>query len=276
MLINCQNPKGYKNEEEVKLAIARASSVIKLACGVCNNATYYIMTDAHDKIKKHPSYKHKVKQAYKRVIAAWGEYERRLIYPPGVRFFHMDDMTPEVRKKYGKISDRDYYDFWAGIGGAAYAKTRPFITSLWNKYRLSLANHNVPYPSELAWVLTTMAAFELCCDIYTTAVRECANQYGLRHDLLDYIFKPFNLRKVADLWKDAMMMTEPMKFSLTSLEDKNIELGLRQLNEVWANPDLMYDSTREVAEDYSEVFRTKGEQRKAIGEINKIKNATIL
>ena len=268
--------KKYKTEDEVKTDIARAASVVKLACGVCNNATYYIMTDAHDKIKNHPAYKHRVKQAYKRALAAWGEYERRLIYPAGVRFFHLDDMTPTVRKKYGNITDRQYYEFWAGIGGAAYTRTRKWITSLQNKYRLSLANHGVPHSAELAWVLTATAALELYNDIYTAAVRECAKQYGLPLTLLQDIFRPFSLRKVSELWQEAMVMTEPMKFKLTSLEDRNIEQGLRQLNEAWANPDTMYNATRFVAEDYTEVFRTKGEQRKAIGEINRIQQATTL
>ena len=46
------------------------------------------------------------------------------------------------------------------FGGPAYQKTRPMITSLWNKYRLSLVNNNVQDAEHVAWVMTAQAAID--------------------------------------------------------------------------------------------------------------------
>jgi hypothetical protein len=44
--------------------------------------------------------------------------------------FHLDDLEPSVRRKYGDITDREYYDFWASTGSQAYQQSKPLITSL--------------------------------------------------------------------------------------------------------------------------------------------------
>ena len=37
--------------------------------------------------------------------------------------FHLDDLEPSVRRKYGDITDREYYDFWASTGSQAYQQS---------------------------------------------------------------------------------------------------------------------------------------------------------
>ena len=67
--------------------------------------------------------------------------------------------------------------------------------------------------------------------------------------------------------------TEPIK--LDTLEEKNIDLGLRQLMEAWLDPELLYSSTSETVEDYDEIFRTKGFQKKVLREIAEVREETL-
>ena len=67
--------------------------------------------------------------------------------------------------------------------------------------------------------------------------------------------------------------TEPIK--LDTLEEKNIDLGRRQLMEAWLDPELLYSSTSETVEDYDEIFRTKGFQKKVLREIAEVREETL-
>lgn len=89
----------------------QASSLVKLCCGVCNNASWYVMMEALDRVKTLPVYRQKVKKAFSHVLDEWKAYERNLLYSKAPRFFHLDDMAPETRKKFGCCSDAEYYDF---------------------------------------------------------------------------------------------------------------------------------------------------------------------
>jgi hypothetical protein len=49
---------------------------------------------------------------------------------------------------------------------------------------------------------------------------------------------------------------------------------LEQLCDAWVAPTLLYDSTFENVEDYEEIFRTKGEQKKSLREIAEARELT--
>ena len=110
-------------DETVK-RMASSAAVVKLICGVANNAAWMVVLDAHDHAKRCRGYRHGVKHQFKAAIQALKDYERRLLYAEENRMFHLADMSEKVRKKYGDISDREYYDFWASMGGAAYGIPR--------------------------------------------------------------------------------------------------------------------------------------------------------
>ena len=61
---------------------------------------------------------------------------------------------------------------------------------------------------------------------------------------------------------------------MSSLERRNISLGLEQLMQAWTDPSLMYDSTMDTVDDFCEIFRTNGEQKKALREISEIRSET--
>ena len=283
------------NEEqfnETARRMASAAGVVKLICGVGNNAAWQVVLHALTEINgnkidpkdptgnrhlpPHPRYRHEVKRAFKMAIEAWHDYERRLIHATENRMFHMADMGEKARKTYGDITDRQYYDFWASVGGPAYQKTRPLITSLWNKHRLSLLNHHVKDADKVAWVITAQAALELAEQLYEKAIRECIDGYKLPEYMVRGVFGQFSLKTVSERWRRALMMLAPeTEFKLESTEKRNIELGLTQLCEAWLDPSLLYNSTMQSVEDYDEIFRTHGYQKKALREIAEVRDETM-
>jgi len=272
--------------------MASAAGVVKLICGVANNAAWHVVLHALTQINgnqidpkdpegkrtlpPHPRYRHEVKRAFKLAIEAWHDFERRLIHATENRMFHLADMDEKARKTYGDITDRQYYDFWASVGGPAYQKTRPLITSLWNKHRLSLLNHQVKNADKVAWVITAQAALEQAEQLYEKAIRECIDGYGLPEKIVREVFGQFSLKTFSERWRRALLMLSPdTEFELDSTEKRNIEMGLTQLCEAWLDPSLLYNSTMESVEDYDEVFRTRGYQKKALREIAEVRDETM-
>ena len=266
-----------RTTEQLARMMANAASVVKLITGVGNNAAWIVALEGLKHAKQCRRYRGQVKHEFKRCVEMFHEYERRLIYAEVNRMFHLEDLAPHVRKTFGDITDRQYYDFWAATGGDAYEKTKPLITSLWNKYRLSLVSHHVKDSDHVAWVMTAMAALELAVRLFKSAIRECEQGYYLPHRMLVQVFGQFDISHINKQWYKAMNMLAPDTegFDLDPIEERNIEMGLEQLCQAWIDPTLLYNSTMNTAEEYDEVFRTKGEQKKAIRTIAEVKNETI-
>ena len=275
MIINVKNPKGL-SKEEADHAVALSSGIVKLVCGVGNSAAHIVMLQALEEVKKHPAYRQTVKKAYKEAVKEMSAYRMRLLHSTSIRFFHMQDLTEEGKKKFDKTAtDRDYFDFWENSGAQTYTRTLPYITSLWNKYRLSLVKHHVGNAEPLAWSMTALAALRLACTLYNYAIKECM-AYGLSADLLRLMFGRFSLEPVADKWEKALYMMEPATdlYDLEEVERRNINIGLNQLCEEWISPTNLYGSTIENMEDYDEIFSTKGQQKKSIRILSELKQET--
>lgn len=264
-----------RTKAQMQFDLARAASVVKLVCGVTNNATWLVMTDAHDCIKQHPNYRHQVKRLYKQAFEAFKENERQLLHATENRMFHVEDMIPEGRKKYGDITDGQYFEYWQGLGAKAYTEGHRWVTSLENKYRLSLINHDVQHPEMLCKVMTAQSCLELCCSMYQSAINACADDFHLPLDIMQKIFKYFNLRKIADCWKKALYLTDPQTetYDLEPIEEQNISQGILQLEKEWSDPKMLYGSAFTATEDFEEIFRTKGEWKKAMREIGEVRNS---
>lgn len=267
---------------EAKERVGKAAQLLKLVCGVGNNAAWLVVLDGIDHARRCRRYRANVKGGrvswmFKQAIQAYHDYERRLLHATENRMFHMADMPADIRRKYGDISDREFFEFWQAVGGPAYTKTRPLISSLWNKYRLSLVNHGIADAEHVAWVMTAQAAIDLALTMYEGAMREATRMTQLPRRTLDGVFSQFSLRRVSQLWQRAMIAlapeTEPIK--LSAVEERNIDLGLRQLMDAWMNPETLYQSTSDAVRDYDEVFATVGFQKMVLREIADVKNETI-
>ena len=252
--------------EEIVKAVGNAAAIFKLVCGVGNNAAWVVMMEGYDHARRCKAFRrslkggHNVGWYFKRAINDFNTYERNLLTTQTNRMFHMADMTGDVRRKYGDISDAEYYEFWKGVGGVAYAKTKPLITSLWNKYRLSLLEHGVKDAEHVAWVMTAQAALDLAGAMYESAMKECENGLELHRKVLDEVFSQFSLKTISKDWMRALMLlapeTDPIK--LSDVEERNIDLGLQQLMEAWLDPELLYSSASGAVDDFNEIFASKG------------------
>lgn len=261
--------------EELQRRMAAAAGLVKFICGVANNAAWLVALEALDHARRCRDYRGNVKYRFKQSVAAYHDYERNLIHNKNNRMFCVADMTPGIRKKYGNITDREYYDFWTATGAQAYTKTKPMITSLWNKYRLSLQSHNVKESEHLAWVMTATAALELAVNLYKRAIKDIVESYKLPRHLVEYVFSQFSLEPVRKRWNNAMLSLSPhVDYTISGMEERNIVHGLEQLQEAWTDTSVLYDSASETVAEYEEVFRTPGEQKKVMREIAGIKAET--
>ena len=252
--------------DELSAALSRAGGLVKLVCGGINGVSFLLMADARDILAKHPRYCGKVRQSFNAAFKEYDAYVRGLLYPASnmPRFFHVADMDEAARKRYGDITDKQYFEFWEGTAGTAYTQHRPFITSLANKYRLSLVRHDIRYAEILQWAMVTEAVLELADSMWVSAIDEMAKRYLIPLELLKKFFAPFRVCRVTVAWKRALYMLEPLIscIDLENDEERNIELGLIQMTEAFASPTNIYGTLSGAVDDYEEIFRTKGERRK--------------
>jgi hypothetical protein len=258
-------PATHRLTAESEQLLINASGMVKMVTGIANNAAWAAMLEAYDHAKKCKRYKQDVKRAFKGALSAFQVYERELLSPYGIRFFHMADMPPETRKKYGNITDEQYYEYWKNTGAQAYVNTRDIVTSLVNKYRKSLLQHGVNDAEHVAWVMMAQAALELSLRMYDVSVMKVHEATNISIGLLNLNFRILRLTLVTKQWRKALALISPDSedYDLDKQEERDIELGLEQLEEAWASIDNMFDSTIKTVADYEEIFRTKGENKKA-------------
>lgn len=262
------------DHQEMAKAVGVAASNIKTVLGIVNNAAWSAVLEAMDYIRKHPNYHHQVKAAFHRTLAALTAYENRLIYTTENRLFCLSDMEPEYRKQYGNITDRDYYDFWASTGSSAYQREHVWVTNLWNKFRLSLIEQKIPHHDIVAWGLTAQSMLILASQVYEGSLKAYETDMEIPQLLSDAIFHDLNLKEVEQRWQRAMGLLSriPSNQELSQTEQDNIRVGLIQLLEKLTDIATISDSIAESVSAYEEVFRTPGEQDKALRKAKQLKD----
>lgn len=272
-----QNPAGY-NLEQLQHVLSDVAGHFKSVTGVSNNAAWLMCLDALDVLKKHPNYKGRVKYEFKRVYEAYRKYEHKLLYATAPRFFHVEDFTEETMKRYKEgLTDREYYDFWCSLADATYQRTRKgIVTVLMHKYKKSLDAHNVPHSDILQYALLAQACLVLSVKVYASLVRQASKVFQLPPEGIKAVFDPFCMKDISNAWYRAINMLEPKteEYSLEPSEERNIQLGLIQLEEEWASYENFYNSAIESVKEYDEVFKSSKEQKKAVKEIKRLLNET--
>lgn len=259
---------------DIRHAAHVISGLLKTACGVANNAAWMSCLEAYDKVKTHPSFRGTVKKSFHRVFDEFHAYERRLIFGGPPYFFRLSDLSPEYRKSFGNITDRDFYDMWAATGATAYGNTQPFVTCLMNKFRIALVENSIQHPEIMAWVITAGTCLRIAYTTYQCAVKNASRATGVLEKDINTLFKPFSLEKVHKMWNNAELELDPnCDFSIDGIVAKNIQTSIEQLEEKWMSPDGLYDTLANTFDEYDEVWRTPGEQKKAISEVMEIKTA---
>lgn len=266
--------KPIEKNKALEEMVATISGLVKTTCGVANNAAWMACLDAYDMAKQHPNFRKRtregrsIKKMFKNVMEEYHKYERSLIYGGPPYFFRLQDLKPEARKQFGDITDSEYYDLWTAIGARAYDKTRPFITCLANKFKLSLEHHGVPNADIVSWIITATTCLRTACRVFDSAMRQSGKMIGISGEKLAKVYKPFDMTIIYHEWVKAEYAIEPMTdYELDSVELKNIQVGIEQLEENWMSSRTLYGSAIDVYDEYDEVWRTPGEQKKAIGKI---------
>lgn len=295
LIAQAATPRGI-TVQQLEQTVAQVAGFVKMMTGVANNAAITIMLHCLNKIADvrskesyaeepwhpHPRYKQKVKQFFNQALQEKDHYRRRLMYPGehGVRFFRVSNMPAEARRKYGVVSDKTYFEFWEGTGALAYQKSQPLVGSLWNKFRLSLQQHGVPNAEQVAWGLVAANILELAVVVWQRAMKSAHEAFEglLSMDYVEQLYRPFSLHRISLKYRQALTLLAPevSTYSLDSLEERNIEMGVQQLMELWISPDLPFDSTIQAVEDFSDdIFSTPGHAKKAMRELADMRNKAV-
>ena len=267
-IIACRRNAG----DELSEKVCGASSQVKVVTGVVNNVAVAVMLHALGEVRKHPNYRHEVKRLYMQAVKEMHSYEDRLLHAKRNRFFHVDDMPGATRKTYdGRLTDRQYFELWQGMGGEAYNRVFPLVTCLHNKFKLSLERHGVGHAYIMAWPMTAMACLTIAVKAYTVMLEQIHRDWGISEGILAEVFRDFSMRRVYEAWHRAVYATDRLEHDLDDGERKNIEMSVLQLAETLADSDLILESVAKVLPEYAEMFRTQGEMKKAQRQIIEFK-----
>lgn len=268
-------------KEQIVQETKKAVAMMKTITGVSNNASIPIMLDAYSEISgnaydhhgnlksPHPEFKHRVKQLYKRALKKAKEYENNLLYARENKLFHVAAMSEETRRQYSaSMTDEQYFELWKGTGAHAYTKTRPLVTCLQNKYKVSLSNHNIPNADQMAWVLTASACLKISVQMADNCYKNII-EAGIPKSIAESIHSMFTIKPVFDAWCDAMEATQPdSEYQLSSTEQRNIEMTVVQLLQEWKKPSMIFESWIHAVSGFDDIFRTQGSMKKALDTLN--------
>ena len=250
--------------------VSEASGVIKTTLGVANNAAWAAALEAHDHVKTSRRYRQAVKKAFRDTIEAFRDRERKLVHAQKNRLFHVEDLLPEHRKRYGDITDGEYYEYWCSTGQTAYYQTRSWVMNIRNKYRQSMIAHDGAEAEIVSWAMAADACLRLAQVVYANITELCADEFDIPKALLDEIFGALDMTLIADKWNKAIGLLAPETevYTLTDYETKNIQYALDQLMDQWMSLDTIKSSVKETISSYDDIFRTKGELKKALREVS--------
>lgn len=276
--VNINNPRGYRNIQEVIEAVQKSSGLVKLICGACNNATFLVMCDAHDKVKPLPRYQGKAGFWFRKAFKDWRMYEYNLLYAEKNRFFHVADMFEETRQHYGEnFTDAQYFEFWQGAGAPVYSKTKNYVSSLAWKYSLSLQQHGVDYAKEVGWALAASACLYICDYMWRLAVDEIISNHGLPRQTMYKVFTSFRVNNIYKAWNNAVDELCPAMrgYELSESEQIDIQRATDLLAKMWTSPEIIYDAAKEGVEDYQEIWKSAIQKRKSLIQLEDLKQQTI-
>ncbi len=272
--------------ERLKQIIAQSAGLVKLVCGVCNGAAHALALEAHDQLRGLPCARRQIKggrtvwQSFERALDCYQDYANRLLYTDGNWFFHLAYMDEATRKRYGNITDEDYFEMWTSMGAAIYDEHRALATCLQNKWRLYLEAQGVKDSSAKAWCITAMIGFGIASMAYQYSVKQAAALLpNVRFSAFERIFNAFDLTTVGRMWMSACddLDRRALLLAQDAIDKdagvKNIKVSVEQLQDAWLSDESLAEAMRLSVTDFEEVFRTKGEQKKRLREIDELEEA---
>lgn len=246
-----------------------AKERIMLLLTTCNNAAHIVMMNALDEVKKLPEYNARfslMRKAFNQAEDVWRQYDAGLRHS-GKKWLNPSSFNAAQKKRFREdLTAEEYKEFWECIGGNAYLKVKSDVDVLQNKFKLSIESHKIKNAVVASKVLSVSSMLILCEAVYTKTINIFARNYMVSQPEAFDIWKDFNLRNMQMAWGKCVRMMGPVT-QLDEMESRNIELTLEQLIDHWNDETFFYSSLIEAAEDFPEIFRTKGEQKKFIREL---------
>ena len=235
----------------------------------CNNAAYIVMMDALAKVKELPEYNarfSRLRSTFNHAEEEWQAYELRLKHSEH-GWLDPKKFTPEQKKRFAAdLTQEDYTEYWQCIGGKAYTKLTDEVNVLRNKFRLSIEAHGIPNAKTSAAVLATSSMLILCEAVHTKMVNAFHQKFSVTKEDAWVMWRDFSLKRMQLAWGKCVRMMGPVTM-LNGHESRNLELTLEQLINHWNDEAFFRESLMETVEEFPEIFRTKGEQKKYLREI---------
>lgn len=260
--------------EHIERELPISAGMIKLVCGMANSLAYLVMGNARDKMRGWNRYKFKTKQEFEKAFEMYRAYERRLLCPAEgqVRFFHVPDVTNEYKGKLREdLTDAEYFEFWTSISGPLYDKVWPFVTCLAHKFYRTLQKREVAGAEHLQWALAAMSILELASGIYRNILKVHERDFKIPLFVLEDVMSPFNMNNITVQYERAIATVFNFQYELEDIEKRNIEMTLRQLENIVTDQDLLLKSVQGTIEAFgTEIFKSKGMVKKSIRDIDNI------
>lgn len=253
-----------ENLKELENRVWKASGMFKSLLALPNNVAYIMLYNAQDHIHKHPKFRQEAKQAFNQAMEEYRAYEKRLHSATTNRMFHLADLTPDSRKRFGDITDKDYFELWQDMGSRGYALAKPHLLALTHKFRKQLRSRGEAQADTLCHVLTAQAVIDIAITYYHSAVTLARDSFHVPAQIIPTLYSQFSLDRVGKALDKALRIIGGEYHPLNEMEEKDIEISIRDISDTWAEQDNILDAMMHALENNEEMFRTKGEMKKLL------------
>ena len=248
-----------------------AAARIKTFMAVSNGLFYAELGTAFDKVRQTPYYKQRVKAAFNAAMAEHKAYEARIRTSSQ---FDTGEFTAEATKVFGTMSREDYFFLWQDIGDAMRKRITPYLNALRHKYRLQLEKDGDPYATLNCYLLTTSTLLAMAVDNYRQ-IPVIIKYWELPKEVMSK-FTFFDPAKILLAWNKAVhilsVTTRIKGHGMTGDEQKNIDMSIQQIRDVFNDENLINECIYDAQQNNEELYRTKGEYKKALRETREIIN----
>lgn len=247
--------------------VSDACGELKMFTGGAVNCALFMLHEALVQLEQCDTYRHQAKVLLNRTRQDWQQYEHDLLHPgDGLRFFHLDDMQDEYRKRYGDITDAEYFEFWQGMGSEMYMQCHPDIIALCYKYERYLTRIGHRNAKAYATAMTADALLQLSCIVWDIITLQNQSAMPALSPSFRQLAQPLSPQRIADTFHQAIeVMFLSHSPELTALECADIKSSTDSISATWSDP-ITYTNIQEsnIKSYASDVFRTKGEVRKLL------------
>lgn len=253
-----------ESRQQIEQRIWRASGLVKTLCCMPNNVAYITLYNAYDYARRHPGFRMETKKLYRDAMESYKVYERRLYAATENRMFHLNDLTANCRKRYGDITDKEYFEFWQDIGSRGYTLALPHLQALTHKFRTQLKKRDTPHYEILAHQLLAQTMLTTAVAFHRSAITLAIDKDKVPSEIAGKLYGQFSLAAVEKKFSKALLSLCPNRVGLDEVEERNIEMTVKDITDIFANEENINKVLIDGVADNEDIFRTKGEMKKTL------------